>query len=126
MDMNAIREYLVSDTDLSSLVNDNVFLFEKPEQVTAKDYILYNFKEINGGQSIRDYQLDIRIVSKDKLKLLTIKEAVIKLLDNFNKPTKIEDSETIIRHTRLINGGGMIKDEDKGEYNLLVYFLVKI
>lgn len=126
MDMNVIREYLVSDIALSSLVNDNIFLLEKPEQITAKDYILYNFKEINGGSSIRDYQLDIRIVSKDKLKLLTIKEAIINLLDNFNRPTKIEDSETIIRHTRLINGGGMIKDEDKGEYNLLVYFLVKI
>lgn len=126
MDMNVIREYLVSDAALSSLVNDNIFLLEKPPKSNTKDFVLYNFKEINGGQRIRDYQLDIRIVSKDKLKLLAIKDAVISLLDNFNKQTNIRDSDTVIRHTRLINGGGMIKDEDKGEYNLLVYFLVKI
>ena len=126
MDMNAIREYLVSNAELFSLVGNNVFLFEKPEKLTAKDYVIYNFKELNGGSSIKDYQLDMRIVGKDKLRLLTIKDIIINLLDNFNKPTKIKDDTVTIRHTRLVNGGGIIKNQDNGEYNVLVYFLVKI
>ena len=126
MDMNAIREYLISNSDLYSLIGNDIFLFEKPEKVTATDYVVYNFKELSGGSSIRDYQLDIRIVGKNKLKLLTIKDIIITLLDNFNKPTKIKDDTTTIRHTRLVNGGGIIKNEESGEYNVLVYFLVKI
>ena len=126
MNMNVMREYLVSDTTVNTLVGENIFLFEKPDQIKADNYIIYNFKEINGGQSIRDYQLDFRIVSKDKLKLFPIKDQLIQILDNFNKPTKIKDSNTVIRHTRLINGGGIIKNEESREYNLLVYFLVKI
>ena len=126
MDMNAIREYLISNTELYSLVGENIFLFEKPEKVTATDYVIYNFKELNGGSYVRDYQLDIRIVGKDKLKLLTIKDTIITLLDNFNKQTKIKDDTTTIRHTRLVNGGGVIKNPESGEYNVLVYFLVKI
>ncbi|WP_316322642.1 hypothetical protein [Clostridium sp.] len=124
--MNVIREHLVLDTEINSLVGENIFLFEKPPKSKAETYIIYNFKELNGGSSIRDYQLDIRIVSKDKLKLFPIKDRLIEILDNFNKPTKIKDSETIIRHTHLVNGGGIIKNEESGEYHLLVYFLVKI
>lgn len=126
MDMNVIREHLVSDTEINKLVGENIFLFEKPPKAKADTYIIYNFKELNGGQSIRDYQLDVRIISEDKLKLFPIKDRLIEILDNFNKPTKIKDSEIIIRHTRLINGGGIIKNEESGEYHLLVYFLVKI
>lgn len=127
MDMNVIREYLVADETLNALIGENIFLFEKPEKVKANTYIIYNFKEINGATGgIRDYQLDIRIVSKDKLSLFSIKDRLIELLDNYNKPTKIKDSSAVVRHTRLINGGGIIKNEESGEYNLLVYFLVKI
>jgi len=105
MDMNAIREYICSNEEIKSLIGDNVFLFEKPEQITAKNYILYNFKEISGGQSIRDYQLDIRIVGKDKLKLLQIKDVLITMLDNFNRNTNIKDDTTIIRHAMAIGSG---------------------
>lgn len=126
MDMNAIREYLINDTELFSLIKENVFLFDKPEQIKAKEYVIYTFKEINGGFPIQKYQLDIRIVGKDKLRLLHIKDIVINLLDNFDRHTKIKDNETTIRHTRFINGGGIIKNEDSDEYNVLVYFLVTI
>jgi hypothetical protein len=47
-------------------------------------------------------------------------------LDNFNKPTHIKDSAITIRNTRLINGGGIIKNIESNEYNLLIYFLIKI
>lgn len=125
--MNTIREYLIADTVLNSLVGENIFLFEKPKQITANDYIIYNFKELNGTVgTIQDYQLDIRIISKDKPSLFSIKDRLIALLNNHNKPTQIKDDVAVIRQTRLINGGGIIKNDGTGEYNLLVYFLIKI
>jgi hypothetical protein len=126
MDMNAIREYICSNGEIKSLIGNNVFLFEKPEKVKATTYILYNFKELSGGSRVRDYQLDIRIVGKDLQKLIKLKDILITILDNFKQPTKIKDYETIIRHTQLVNGGGIIKNEDSTEYNILLYFLVKI
>lgn len=126
MDMNAIREYIISDSDINQLVGDNVFLFERPENSECGECIIYTFKELNGGFCIRDYQLDIRIVGKDKLKLLEIKDRIIEILDNFSKPTKISDTDTVIRHTRLINGGGIVKDPESKEYNVILYFLVKV
>lgn len=126
MDMNLIREYLISNTAIQDFVGNNIFLFEKPSQIDAETYILYSFKEINGGSGIRDYQLDLRIVGKDKLTLFDIKDNLIELLDNFNKPTKIKDTTVAIRHSRLINGGGLVKNEESGEYYLIVYFLIRI
>ncbi len=126
MDMNLIREYIVLDDEIFNILGSSVFLFEKPELSQAEKYIIYNFKEISGGNSIRDYQLDLKVVCKDKLSLFPIKDRLIEILDNFNKPTKIKDSNITIRSTRLINGGGIVKNIDSGEYNLLIYFLIKI
>jgi len=126
MDMNVIREYIIADSEINQMVGDNVFLFEKPEKKTCTDYIIYTFKEINGGNAIRNYQLDLRCISKDKLKLFEVKDRLIEILDNFNKPTNIKNEELTIRNSKLINGGGIIKDEENGDYHLIVYFLVKI
>ncbi|MEA4921390.1 MAG: hypothetical protein VB078_10795 [Clostridiaceae bacterium] len=124
MDFNVIREYLIADTELHSLVGDNVFLFERPEKVKCSDYITYTFKELNGGGTIRQYQLDIRVISKDKIKLLAIKDRVIKLLDVYNRPTSIKNADGAIRICTLINGGGIARN-DEGEYYAFVYFLIK-
>jgi len=122
MDMNVIREYLVTQ----NIVSENIFLFEKPEKVTCTDYIIYNFKELDGGSTIRHYQLDIRIVSKDKLQAIEIKDKVINALDVYYKFCKIKDTEVAVRSIKLVNGGGLIKNEESGEYNVLIYFSVKI
>ena len=122
MDMNVIREIIVS----RNLVGENVFLYEKPEKVSCQNYIIYNFKEIDGGSSIRTYQIDFRIVSKDMLKAIEIKDGLIEELDCFNRPCNITNEETVIRSIKLLNGGGIIKNEEKGEYNILVFFYVKI
>lgn len=122
MDMNVIREYLVSQ----SIVGENIFLYEKPEKAKCTDYIIYNFKELDGGATVRHYQLDIRCVSKDKLKAIEIKDKVVNTLDIYYKNCKIQDIETTIRSIKLVNGGGLIKNSETGEYNSLVYFSVKI
>lgn len=122
MDFNVIREYLVS----KNIVGENVFFLEKPEKVTCTDYVIYTFKELDGGNIIRHYQLDIRCVSKEPLQVIEIKDKVINALDIYYKFCKINNEQFVIRSIKLLNGGGTIKNEEKGEYNALVYFYVTI
>ena len=125
MDMNVIREYIVAN----GIVGENVFLVEKPnakELNNVTDYIIYNFKEIDGGSTIRRYLLDIRSVSNSPLKAIEIKDNVIQLLDIYYKSCTIKNEDTTIRSIKLVNGGGLIKDSDKNNYNSIIYFEVKI
>lgn len=121
MDFNVIREYIVN----ADIVGENVFLFEKPLQIECTDYIIYTFKEITGG-AVKQYQLDIRVVGKDKLIVLSNMQKIIDLLDIYNNFCKIQDDETVIRSIKMINGGGMAFDDESNEYNAVAYFNVII
>lgn len=121
MDFNVIREYIVN----ADIVEENVFLFEKPPQIECTNYIIYTFKEIAGG-AVKQYQLDIRVVGKDKLIVLSNKQKIIDLLDIYNNFCKIQDDETVIRSIKMINGGGMAFDDESNEYNAVAYFNVII
>lgn len=122
MDFNVIREYLASDLKIKSLVGDNIFLVDRPEKCKCDDYITYNPKELgNVGYKIKKYQLDFRVVSKDKLKLLAIKQRLTELLDHQDRATRISDTDTYIYTIKLINGGGIAK-EDNGDYHAFLYF----
>jgi hypothetical protein len=125
MDMNVIREYIIAN----DIVGENVFLVEKPnvkEFNNVTDYIIYNFKEIDGGSTIRRYLLDIRAVSNNSLKAIEIKDNVIQLLDVYYKSCTIKNEDITIRSIKLVNGGGLIKDNEKNNYNSIIYFEVKI
>lgn len=126
MDFNIIREYLIADQAIRELVGDNVFLFERPEKLTCTDYITYSPKELQSpGGGVHAYQLDMRVISKDKLKLLAIKQRLVELLDDHNRATRISDKDTYIRKIRMVNGGGIAKT-DNGDYNAFLYFYVII
>lgn len=117
IDFNVLREYLVQ----ANIVSDSVFLFEKPTQIKCNDYIVYNFKELSGG-AVKQYQLDIRVIGKDKLKVLENKDKLIKALDIYDKACKIQDEEMTIRKINLVNGGGLIFNDETNEYNAVCYF----
>ncbi len=122
MDFNVLREYLAVDPKLQSLVRDNIFLVDRPEKCKCDDYITYTPKELGAvGGGIHKYQLDFRVISKDKLKLLAIKERLIELLDHHDRATRISDDETYIYTMRLINGGGIAR-ADNGDYYAFLYF----
>ena len=122
MDFNVIREYLAGDLKIKSLVGDNIFLVDRPEKCKCDDYITYNPKELgNVGYKIKKYQLDFRVVSKDKLKLLAIKQRLTELLDHQDRATRISDTDTYIYTIKLINGGGIAK-ADNGDYHAFLYF----
>lgn len=126
MDFNTIREFLIADTGLTALVGNNIFLFDRPEKCDCEDYITYSPKEMQSiGGDVRAYQLDMRVVSKNKLKLLAVKDRLIDLLDCHNRTTNIKDNDAHIRKIRLINGGGIAK-ADNGDYYAFLYFYVII
>lgn len=118
MDFNELREYLIADERTTQLVGEHIFLFERPEELECDDYIIYSPKEQRSpGGNARAYQIDINVVSRDKLKLLRIKDRLIELLDNHNCKTMISG----IRNISLINGGGIVR-ADNGDYHAFLYF----
>ena len=125
--MKIIRSYLLQDLQLKSLLDnhDSIYLVEKPKEKEDETYIVYFFKPITGGY-IKDYQFEFRLISKDLNKLIALQSRLINLLDDHRGEKIIKDSETVIRSTKLLNGGGQVKNEDTGNYEMVVYFLCQI
>ncbi len=98
---------------------------EKPKEKNADNYIIYKYKELSGGY-IKDYQLEFNIIGKDLNKLLAIRQKLIELLDDTRNEKIIKDTDTTIRSTKLLNGGGMAKNPETGNYEIILYFLIKI
>ena len=118
MDFENLRAYI----EKADIVGKNIFLINKPKKIKADSYIVYNFRETNGGKTIRDYQIDLRIISPNVLSVIDIKEKLINLLDFYNRPCDIEG----IRVMKMLDGGGLALNEETGEYNCFLYFSAKI
>ena len=124
--MKVIREYLLNDTDLLNYLGGQyLWLVEKPDKVKADPYIIYKYKELNGG-FIKDYQIEFNIIGSDLSKLLSIKFKLIDLLDDPRGEKQIKDNEAVVRHSKLLNGGGMTKNPNTGNFEIIVFFLCKI
>jgi hypothetical protein len=124
--LKVIRKYLIENTELINLLGGQfIWLIEKPKEINADNYIIYKYKELNGGY-IKDYQIEFNIIGKDLNKLLTIRQKLIELLDDTRNEIIIKDNDTTIRNTKLLNGGGMAKNPETGNYEIILYFLIKI
>jgi len=124
--MKVLRKYLIEDTQLISLLGGQfIWLVEKPVDVNAETYLIYKYKELNGG-FIKDYQIEFNVIGKDLSKLITIKERLIDLLDDPRNEKIIKDNDTVIRHSSLLNGGGMVKNPETGNYEVVAFFMIKI
>lgn len=123
-DFNCIREFLAADKELNALVGDNIFLFERPKEVECDSYITYSFHELHGASAVRQYQLDIRAISKDIRKVLLIKDRVIKLLDCYNRPCNLSTADEGVLSCTLVNGGGLAHNDETDEYYAFSYFVV--
>ena len=124
--MKVIREYLLNDTDLLNYLGGQyLWLVEKPDKVKADPYIIYKYKELNGG-FIKDYQIELNIIGTDLSKLISIKFKLNDLLDDPRGEKQIKDNEAVVRHSKLLNGGGMTKNPNTGNFEIIVFFLCKI
>ena len=123
-DFNCIREFLAADGELNALVGDNIFLYERPEQIKCDSYITYSFHELHGASAVRQYQLDIRAISKDIREVLLVKDRVIKILDCYDKPCSISTADEKVLNCLLVNGGGLAHNDETNEYYAFSYFIV--
>jgi len=124
--LKVIRKYLLEDTNLLNYLGGQyIWLVEKPKEIEANPYIIYKYKELNGGL-IKNYQFEFNLIGTDLSKLLYIKERLINLLDDPRGEKSIKDDSTVIRQSKLLNGGGMVKNPNTGNYEVVVFFLFKI
>lgn len=118
--MREVRTFLLQDAEITQLLEgEHIYLIEKPEQVNTDNYIVYKYKPLSGG-IIKDYQLEFNLIGKDLSKLLQLHNRLITLLDDM-QAINLEN----ICYIKLLNGGGMIKNPDTGNYHIILYFLVK-
>ncbi|MEI5909455.1 hypothetical protein WAK64_20715 [Bacillus spongiae] len=119
--MNELSKYLKADNELMSLLNNEpaIYWIEKPKEKEHDTFIVYRYKELNGGL-IKDYQFTFRLISKNLVTLKKIHEKTVKLLDQYRK---IDIPN--IRYCALVNGGGMARNPSTEEFESVLYFLVK-
>lgn len=127
--ISAIRNYLIKDTELMGLLNNQPSIYfvvnTKKDEDKETEYIIYNYKIVSGGY-VKRYQLTMQFIGKDITKLLQIQDRTEYLLDNFRHNKFIIDGNNQIRSIELLNGGGQIYDEETKNYTLVSYFLFKI
>jgi len=127
MQVSTIRKYLLNDVELKGLLNNKnaIYLVEKSNEEDFIPYIVMFYKPLNGG-IIKDYQFEFRVIGEDLSQLIPIQERLIKLLDDPQNRLIIKDENTTIRQTKLLNGGGFTKNPDTGNFEAIVFFLLKI
>ena len=68
-----------------------VWLYEKPDDITPFDnrFILVKWREINGGQTVRHFTVELWIYAKELRDVITTKDALVNMLDFYNRPCEI-------------------------------------
>lgn len=136
MNFNELREYIINnienDTELQFRAKNKagintslaVWLFEKPETLTPSDnrFILIKWHEINGGQTVRHFAVEIWIHAKELRDVVITKDALVNMLDFYNRPCEINRYKKFI----LSNEGGIYFDENKGLYVDKLFFDCKL
>lgn len=124
--MKLIRKILISDTQLKALLNDqeSIFLVEKPEELNVDPYIVYFYKPLSGGY-IGNFQFEFRLIGKDLSQLVAIQSRLKALLDDPRGEKIIKDSDSFVRMTKLLNGGGQFKNPATNNFEIVLYFQIK-
>lgn len=124
--MKVLRNYLVNDTQIKSLLSNKqaVYLVDKPIEEEASEYIVYLYKQLE-GRYLQQAQIEFRLIGKDLSKLVGLQSRLTKLL-NYNRDTQIiRNEDTVIKDSKLLNGGGMLVNPNTGNYELIVFYLIK-
>lgn len=127
-----IRQYFIKDQIIASLLTVQlqdqqiicVFAEEKPEKIKTDNYVIIRIKELSGGYVAVD-QVEFDIIGKDISKLLSLKDRIIELLDDPRNSKTIKDENTTILTSELVNGGGVAKNNETNNFNVIVYFKIQ-
>ncbi len=124
--LTAIRSYLLNDAQLKILLKNkqSIYLISKEDDRKVNPYIIYLYKPL-GGRYVQECQIEFRIIGQDLSKLTAIKSRLIKLL-NYNRDSiVIRNDKVVIKDSKLLTGGGQIKNPNTGNFELIIYFLIK-
>lgn len=121
-----LRTHLVNDIAIKTLLNNKnaIYLISKPQEEDVNPYICFVYKPL-GGRYIQDCQIEFRLVGKDLSKLVALKSRLTRLL-NYNRDSQIiRNEKAIIRDSKLLTGGGQLINPATGNYELVVFFMLK-
>lgn len=101
----------------------SVFLIEKPDIYELSNIgIIIKFNEISTGNDVRHYAIELKIESKEIADLLTTKEALVSLLDFYNRPCEIANYVKFV----FSNEGGFYFDKNINLYVDKLFFDCKL
>lgn len=120
-----LRQHLLSNTDIVSLLDSNqgIYHIEKPSKLKDKTYIVIKDKLLS-DKYIEEYQLTFRIISDDLEKVIEIEKVLRKYLNDVRGEKIIKNNDTYIRNIQTLNGGGTIRTPEN-DYLCVVYFIAK-
>ena len=115
------KNIFMEKTILDGIEIPLVFLVEKPKDIlNAESYIVYSFREIDGGKTLRHYEVEISINCKNIKDIFQIRQNIINDLDFYNRPCSLGYQKMI-----LANEGGIYLDEISGYHRDKFFFDVK-
>ena len=135
VNFNEVRNYIIENIavfgDISFTATDkttnrqyqSIYLVEKPQNhiITSGNALIIKFHELNGGQVVRQHQVEIWILSNDLSNMVTIKDKIVNLLDFYNRPCEI----TQFNKFRFSNEGGIYFDDSLALYKNKLFFECK-
>lgn len=137
MNFNELREFIIDNIETETglqfgatnkagknTATKAIWLHEKPENITPSDnrFILIKWREINGGQTVRHFAVELWIYSKELRDVITTKDALVNMLDFYNRPCEISRFKKFV----LSNEGGIYFDENKSLYVDKLFFDCKL
>lgn len=130
MDFEELRAYIVN-ADIVPKAKltadkhkkfDAIFLYNKPKEIEADNFITYSFNELNGGKTVRQFLITIKVCGNDLLSVINLKDSLIELLNFYDRPCEIT------RYSKLVfsNEGGIFYDTNTDKYIDNLYFECKL
>ena len=135
VNFNNVRNYIIDNIaafgDITFTANDettnrqyqSIYLVEKPQshEITSGNALIIKFHEMGGGNYVRNYFVEIWILSKNLPDIITIKDTLVDMLDFYKTPCHIEH----INKFTMDSESGVSFDEHTGMYVNRVYFNAK-
>lgn len=135
VNFNNVRNYIIDNIaafgDITFTANDettnrqyqSIYLVEKPQnhKITSGNALIIKFHEMGGGNYVRNYYVEILLMSKNLPDIITIKDTLVDMLDFYKTPCHIEH----INKFTMDSESGVSFDEHTEMYVNRVYFNAK-
>ena len=132
VNFNNVRNYIIDNIaafgDISFTATDkttnrqysSIYLIEKPQnhEITSGNALIIKFHELGGGNYVRDYYVEIWLLSKDLSDIVKIKDTLVDLLDFYKKTWLIDN----LNKFRMDSESGITFDDNTQMYVNRIYF----